>query len=234
MKRIIPIVLALSLSLLLTGCDMSKGKYEDANELFDQGSYEEALAIYTELEAKEYLDSADKASDCRYMMFVDYVKENGPLEKKTLDKAGMTMTVSIKNGSEISIAYVGMESHNDSSVTRASDTGEFILKADGTAYFEANTSIGILSANSSEKAQKEFSAEELAAYSYNEFTYDVHTKTGNDIYGNHIFEDQDDADAAFLLNGVELSNLLKFFCEEFVITETIPNLTMSDFGFKAL
>lgn len=65
MKRYI--VLGLLLAFLLTGCGNSD--YKKAMTLYEEGNYEEAMVLFTEL--TDYEDSAQKVLDCRYMMAVD-------------------------------------------------------------------------------------------------------------------------------------------------------------------
>lgn len=64
MKRILAAVLAVVLCLGMSGCALFDGfKYMDAMELYEAGSYEEALAIFTEL--ADYADSQAMVELCR-------------------------------------------------------------------------------------------------------------------------------------------------------------------------
>lgn len=64
MKKAVALLLALSMVLSLCGCGNSQKKdYEKAISLFDEGSYEEAQAIFEEL--GDYEDSSSYVEKCK-------------------------------------------------------------------------------------------------------------------------------------------------------------------------
>lgn len=63
-KLCILLALAMLLSLTLAGCSSDKDNYEEATRLFENGSYAEAKAIFTEL--GDYENSAEMAAECDY------------------------------------------------------------------------------------------------------------------------------------------------------------------------
>jgi tetratricopeptide (TPR) repeat protein len=67
MKKFLLIALVVVMALCLMACDSSD--YKKAEELYQNGSYEEALVIYETL--GDYEDSAKKAKDCKYEIAVD-------------------------------------------------------------------------------------------------------------------------------------------------------------------
>lgn len=70
-KRIIAVLLVVTMVFLLAGCDSMD--YKEAMELYDAGRYSAAEAIFLELE--DYEDSAEMAKRCRYMMAKDLYRE---------------------------------------------------------------------------------------------------------------------------------------------------------------
>ena len=69
MKRCL-IALMTMLCVVLCGCATNESK---ADNLFDEGSYQEALEIYESLESSDEINS--KESDCRYWLFSELLGE---------------------------------------------------------------------------------------------------------------------------------------------------------------
>ncbi len=63
MRKIITLLVSLSLVLSLSACSNGKAKYNEGVEYLNQKDYENALACFEE--AKNYQDAATKASECR-------------------------------------------------------------------------------------------------------------------------------------------------------------------------
>lgn len=62
MRKIVAMMLALTMALVLGGCAGSD--YKKALELFEQGQYEEAKSVFEEL--GDYRDSKEQVSNCKY------------------------------------------------------------------------------------------------------------------------------------------------------------------------
>ena len=51
---------------------MQKSEYQRAVKLFQDGKYSDAVGLFTTLSNSNYLDSADQAKECKYLL----AKEN--------------------------------------------------------------------------------------------------------------------------------------------------------------
>ena len=71
LRKLIAAVMAMAMLLCLTACDSSD--YKEATELYEEGSYEEAEAIFLEL--GDYEDSAEMALACRYAIAVELMED---------------------------------------------------------------------------------------------------------------------------------------------------------------
>lgn len=73
MKKIVALLLVLTMALALCGC--SSSDYKKAQEMFEQGQYEEAQAIFESL--GDYEDSKEQASNCKVKISIGLFDEVG-------------------------------------------------------------------------------------------------------------------------------------------------------------
>ena len=74
-KKVCSIFCCLLLSTLLMALFGCADKKSEAADLMAEGSYQEALEIYSGLEQDEEVEKA--MSECRYLLFLDYLKQEG-------------------------------------------------------------------------------------------------------------------------------------------------------------
>lgn len=78
MKRIAVAVSAAILAVVLSACGQSE--LQQADELYDEGSYREALEIYESLGGSDGGDVEEKIVDCKRWLFVDYARDRGEIK----------------------------------------------------------------------------------------------------------------------------------------------------------
>lgn len=70
-------------------------KYNNANDLIDDGKYDEAIAVYQGL--GDYEDSSQKIIECNRRKLYDYIKKNGAIEQKDYDDSSYGITTEGEN-----------------------------------------------------------------------------------------------------------------------------------------
>lgn len=101
-------VIATSIALVccLFGC--SDSKLEQADELYEQGSYSEALEIYESLGSQVDEETQEKIKDCNFWLFIDYVRSHGKIKTSHTVDGSSTMTdtvIEARESGEIIVSY---------------------------------------------------------------------------------------------------------------------------------
>jgi hypothetical protein len=151
-----------------TGCS---NKMAEADELYDQKDYAGALALYQELDESQQEEVADKMSECRFWMYIDWLVGQGSEGYKYMSDSStylteMTMVKGSSDGS-ITLDYSNSTvSDGDSSMytftvdikhgeTTATIAGTYqaltTAGSGGTATEEANGTFDISTLKSGDK-----------------------------------------------------------------------------------
>ena len=113
----------------LAGC--GSGKLQEADDLFENEEYAEALAIYDGFETTEEIE--EKKSQCRFWLFIEYLRDEGGVDSSTHDFKGNYYETSVeasKNG-DIRIFY-----HEYTVVSGPDTSNEYVIdisREEGTA-----------------------------------------------------------------------------------------------------
>ena len=105
-------VLALGLfgvvgALSTAGCGPDKEK--EADELFEDEQYEEALEIYEELDSTDEIE--EKIASCRFWLFVEYARSDGKIDISTTNDTGALVQYTIEARSNGDIRLFSRESY---------------------------------------------------------------------------------------------------------------------------
>lgn len=164
-KVVIPIVAVIAIAAIAIFALSSTvfSPQTKANQLYEEGSYAEALEIYETLESSEEIEA--KISDCHYWLFVDYLLDNGTY--KTHDSAGSYTVEAFSNGD------IKCSRNVEGSGYGASVNGQWTIvihHGETNADFTASNSIQILRATTHETGSGTI---DLPSYTYGkEITYD--------------------------------------------------------------
>lgn len=107
MKKILSIILALSMIFALSACG-AKSKYEKGVDALNNGQYSEAREIFAEI--MDYEDSAEQYRLAGFGMFKDYVEDKGELPLENLSNGKITtsengLVISMGSGKSTAAVY---------------------------------------------------------------------------------------------------------------------------------
>ena len=221
-KKVCSIFCCLLLSTLLMALFGCADKKSEAADLMAEGSYQEALEIYSGLEQDEEVEKA--MSECRYLLFLDYLKQEGGATYTAPDKS---YTVSVgksgENGLQCTYSFKTEESIYAS-------MGQTLVVAvaygDSDATLNASAEMNILNGKTKEKATGKLN---LLDYTEGEqIEWDSISSETIDIHGN-----PNTVEPSLLSNNAEMIKRAVNGLES-IAKKSGTEVTMADFGFANL
>ena len=207
------------LSMLLVGC---ADKKSEAGDLMAEGSYQEALEIYASLEQDE--EVAKAMSECRYFLFLDYLKQEGGATYSAPDKS---YTVAVGKSGESGLQCTYSLATEDSIYASMGQTLVVAItygKSDAT--LNASAQMNILNGKTQEKATGKLNL--LEYVEGDEIEWDSVSSETIDIHGN-----PNTTDPTLLASNAEM--IKRTVCGlESVAKKSGTEVTMADLGFANL
>lgn len=214
MKRCL-IALMTMLCVVLCGCATNESK---ADNLFDEGSYQEALEIYESLESSDEINS--KESDCRYWLFSEYVREKGGVTKNYSGKYYKVSVEARENG-DLKCRYESDISAGSSSMLTELALSISYHQTEAELQGRANTNIGYASLS-----EKGTGVLDLGTYSLgSQVKWDDYSAGGMRVDGHATTSGK----GGISNNSSDLRNLISGVKD--ILAESGTNATLSDLGF---
>lgn len=208
-----------ALLMTLLGCTDKKS---EAADLMAEGSYREALEIYSDLEQDEEVENA--MSECRYFLFLDYLKQEGGATYTAPDKS---YTVSVGKSGENGLQCTYSLKTEDSIYASMGQTLVMaITHGGGDATLNASAEMNILNGKTKEKATGKLN---LLDYTEGkQVEWDSISSETIDIHGN-----PSTVEPSLLANNAEMIKRAVNGLES-IAKKSGTEVTMADFGFVNL
>lgn len=207
------------LALCLAGC--GENQLDKANKLLEEGSYQEALDIYSALDDQESVVA--QVSQCKYFLLVNYIRDKGTITKDYSSESA-TVKIEARESGDIKLTFSNDFGSNGGKMGTTLATT--ISYGNTEAPIQGNYDFNLMGVYQQEKAEGIL---DLGTYRYGQnISWDSYDTSGSTIQGtatkpglNFLSDVADETKT--MIRGLHA-----------VTQESGTDVSLSDIGFKNL